>query len=424
MPLARAIASLATPSTIQAESTDALANRVAVEQGILVAAKLPNALPHKAHIERVPELDAPIVVRPIQALLELSRGTIYRQDWRIQGISQFWPILRYMGMFERDDAINLHLRGEDLAIIGPNQRRVLSEDLGIGFGILLAKHWCRERIRARGGPVPVIASTDFDQALHFGQLQNFTVTARQPDYALSYPDPNNPEVTIFELLEAKGTATSGNALKQLGKAATQLASVTVDQNPVTGIAISTIPTSDAIRVFSIDPPGPVVRQVVTRTWLNEMQSSISERIPPTARLGLPRQQFAAKVASTNYASLALFGGLAFAAREWSPPAELPPVHLHTQQTSRVIGNQSFHGHEITISSTTSEQRLSIFQGLESNVSEALTSLSPERVQSAQRELANLSEGQSLDFTEESESHSGDSATAISSDGSILSVRLE
>lgn len=424
MSLTKAIANLATPSIIQAESTDTLAANVAAKQGILVAEKLPNTLPHKAQIDRVAELDAAIEIRPIQALLELSRGSIYRQDRQIQGLSQFWPILRYMGMFERDDANNLHLRGEDLAIIGPNQRRIISEDLGIGFGILLAKHWCGERIQAQGGPASAIASTDFDQALNLGQLQHFTVAARQPDYVLSYPDPNRPEITIFELLEVKGTATQGNALKQLGRAATQLASVTVNQNPVTGIAISTVSTSDSIRAYSIDPPGPAVRQVVTRTWLNEMQGSISEKIPPSARLELPREQLAAKVATANYASLALFGGLEFAAKEWSPSAELPPIHPDTQQTRRVIGNQTFRGHEITISSTTSEHQLSIFQGLESNVSEALTSLSPERVQSAQRELANISEGQSLDFAEESESHSGDSATAISSDGSILSVRLE
>src|SRR5699024_12867474 len=189
MPLARAIASLATPSTIQAESTDALANRVAVEQGILVAAKLPNALPHKAHIERVPELDAPIVVRPIQALLELSRGTIYRQDWRIQGISQFWPILRYMGMFERDDAINLHLRGEDLAIIGPNQRRVLSEDLGIGFGILLAKHGCRGWPGAGGGPGPVLAQLAVAEDYTLGTATIGPLEAATPASAAGIPSP-------------------------------------------------------------------------------------------------------------------------------------------------------------------------------------------------------------------------------------------
>lgn len=183
----------------------------------------------------------------------------------------------------------LHLDTAALKYIGANQRRVLSEELGIGFGIIVAKQWCKAR-NPGIGPITVI---DVDKALKKGQvpLLEDKKNGRQPDYLLSYFDPTNPSVEIYDLLETKGTADKSNAKKQLSRAVTQRAGLTLNGQPITGIAISTISKANGFHVMAVDPEEDPTTWEPTNGALEYWRTFKEPFRQDDFKLDLPREEF-------------------------------------------------------------------------------------------------------------------------------------
>jgi hypothetical protein len=130
------------------------------------------------------------------------------------------------------------------AIVG-RQRGVASEDLGIGFGVLLARHWLRHSGIAHGA----INIIDVDVALESCLLKLQSKSAgnrpQRPDYLLHAYDPSRGCHHV-RVLECKGTIDDKRADKQLASAVEQLGAATVAGCARTGLAVSTITSSDQV----------------------------------------------------------------------------------------------------------------------------------------------------------------------------------
>lgn len=252
MTIQDAIRLMAQTTKISMESDAALVGDITLRQAALAAAANPRqGVRQKLPLIQAVGVQGDLALRPISAMLELARGTALNDDPEVAAFARRWSTLRYLGVFANHGRnTKLRLNRGALQFIGPNQRRVLSEDLGIGFGIMVAKHWCRTR-DPRVGPITVI---DVDKALHRGTVPNLLLAgSRQPDYLLSYPDPTNSSLTTYELLETKGTVNATTARGQLARAATQLAGLTVSGSAMTGLAVATVSNVNGLGVLAVDP---------------------------------------------------------------------------------------------------------------------------------------------------------------------------
>ncbi|GAA3783831.1 hypothetical protein GCM10022225_84960 [Plantactinospora mayteni] len=96
-----------------------------------------------------------------------------------------WGLLRYLGLFAVGSGGSLVLSTAGRRIVG-NQRRVTSEELGIGFAVYLAETWAESR---RLG-ASTVRTVDIDAALASGSISVGGLrvlveqTGSRPDYLL------------------------------------------------------------------------------------------------------------------------------------------------------------------------------------------------------------------------------------------------
>jgi hypothetical protein len=163
-------------------------------------------------------LEDGLTIYPFRALHWLSYATRPRYQDDLVDTYLYWGLARYIGLFEHSDegvpVPKLTLSDAGRRIRG-NQRRVTSEEMGIGFGVLLASHWF-ERTGAAGLPVSVV-DVDVDVALDdryvFAGGSRYAVRAikdRRPDYLLVAPDPSDPRRYRIRALECKGTSSTAS----------------------------------------------------------------------------------------------------------------------------------------------------------------------------------------------------------------------
>lgn len=96
-------------------------------------------------------------------MLRLARATRPLVSDDVYDRYRHWGWLRYLGIFDQHPAGRLGLSDAGVAVRA-NQRRVMSEDLGVGFGCLVAEKWCREL-----GATSPVTLVDVDLALHEGR---------------------------------------------------------------------------------------------------------------------------------------------------------------------------------------------------------------------------------------------------------------
>lgn len=129
-----------------------------------------------------------------------------------------------------------------------NQRRILSEDLGVGFATLLSRSWQLPGVGA--GPVSVkLADVDMVLAYRLRGHGVKPVGGRRPDYLVIMQGAGS--ATTIGLLECKGTRVRNYGHQQLATASEQLAGLLVDGGRVPGLAISTEVADDAIRYRAV-----------------------------------------------------------------------------------------------------------------------------------------------------------------------------
>lgn len=418
MTLQDAIRLMGTKTAISMESDGGLVTNVSDKQAKYVAGK--PTLPIKAVVAVADGVQGDLELRPIAAMLELARGTALTTHPQVAAFARRWSILRYLGAFAIDPISGtLHLDAGALQFIGPNQRRVLSEELGIGFGILVAKHWCRTRI-PQVGPIEVV---DVDMTLNNGTVPALQrAGSRQPDYLLKYPDPNNPRTTVYELLETKGTVQRSNAFEQLGRAVTQLAGLTVSGQPMTGIAVSTVSTTEGIRAMAVDPELPPVTWEPVDDALERWRGASPTPRDDSPRIDIPAEQLFATATNVDNAALAMFGGQQGVAKRWLP--HLKSSDGDYAKARRTIGSHTFVGVDFVIEIPETKAHVRIYQGVEENIAGELSGLDASGVTDAQRAYAGTAAYTDDDLTRFSSGTESATAIATSSDGAMMEISIE
>lgn len=240
MDLASALRNVTTPLHVPGTSDDGLVQLV-------------NSLaaPGYRRVSTAHDLHGGCSIRAIDVLLSLARATQphYRSD--VHDVHAWWALLRYLGVFEALDGAPscLGLSDAGRRIIG-NQRRVLSEELGIGFGTLLAEKWMAANNPFSTRTIQVV---DVDVLLGsplWASLVASLVGERRPDYLLVAQDPHSRRQRLA-VVECKGTRTRGYAPKQLASAAEQLAGLVVDGRAWPGLAVSSVVADHVVEYLAV-----------------------------------------------------------------------------------------------------------------------------------------------------------------------------
>lgn len=414
MTLQDAIEMMGTTVTISVESDTALASGVIKGR----VAKYPK-LPHKGAITPAVGAHGNFQLRPITAMLELARGTALSDDPGVAGFARRWSTLRHLGLFARNAQTGkLHLDEAALKYIGANQRRVLSEDLGIGFGIIVAKRWCTARTPGIG-PVTAI---DVDKALHQRSVPRLQLAgSRQPDYLLAYSDPTNPRVKIYDLLETKGTVSKSTASGQLSRAVTQLAGLTVGGQQMTGIAVSTVSNEDGVLVMAVDPEERPVAWEPTNEALGLWRTAARRARQDNVQLDVSAEDFFATATNVEYASLAEFGGQQGVAARWLPNLDSDRRGDANTEVRRETEAGTFLGAEYVIEIPGTLGRLRLYQGVEERIVDGLRALDVTAVMDAQRAFAEVHASET--GTSSAGAEDAGPVSTFTSDGSMLELSI-
>ncbi|MFD5244154.1 hypothetical protein ACFWIW_06410 [Amycolatopsis sp. NPDC058340] len=281
----------------------------------------PNFAKPRKPLSPAANLDGGVVLRPFEALHELSYVTAPRYQDDVLDVYLQWGLMRYLGFF---DVLNtgrprprLRLSDAGRRVTG-NQRRVSSEEIGIAFGACLARRWF-----GRSGPTrEPIAIVDVDAALDdryiFAGGVRHTVRkagAERPDYILIGQDASDHGKYRIRTLECKGTKTLGNAVRQLAKAVQQLDGIDVGGTIPQGLATSVISADSEISYLAIDPaePDEPSYQVSSDTIGRIRRFRMTEGTSVPTSL-----EFVNAAVSASWATLADFGGNLGGLERWAP----------------------------------------------------------------------------------------------------------
>lgn len=263
-----------------------------------------------------------ITLRPVEALHLLSYVTRPRYQDDLLDMYAQWGLMRYLGFFEL--ACTGHpVPGIEVSEAGQritgNQRRVTSEEMGVGFGALLAIRWFAQT-SAAGVP---ISTVDIDAALDDRYVYAAgtrravrTVGTRRPDYLIIAHDPSVRSRYRVRALECKGTGSPGYAVRQLASAIEQLRGITVGGRVPAGLAVSTITANNQVSYLAIDPDDDeepsyeVTSDTIEQVGSFQLGDEDMADVSPT--------DLASASVRASWATLADFGGYLIALDRWAP----------------------------------------------------------------------------------------------------------
>lgn len=421
MDLAEALTNMATAVRIPGQSDAALTSAVQTELTVVTAkaAAAGKVHPTKA-LSPATGVAGDLVARPIDAMFRLARATRPLISDDVYHWYRHWSWLRYLGIFDTAGG-SLSLSATGLKVRA-NQRRVMSEELGVGFGVLVAEQWCRSL--GASGPISVV---DVDLALfegrswielHAGRLR---VGHRQPDYLMIYPDPGGAMSFAFKALECKGTASAANVVGQLARAATQLASLSLGGSAPQGIAVDTISDRLGIRYRAVDPEDDSISDVVTITS-NDLQRARQPADLPASQDGVvsvPAGEFVANSLLVGMGTLADYAGNLSASAELLPPITRERLQrVQRERTIRETEEGQFIGIEELLPTPTGEQ-LRVFSGVAANIDAALTTGRVEAVRAAQEEFHQARTSRTTGSQSRKDAETVATVVATSDDGAVL-----
>lgn len=207
----------------------------------------------------LPELDGGVQTRPIHLLHRLSLATWFvHQHPTVFDAFRQWAVLRYIGAFDvpSDGSARLPTLklSEAARRVTRNQRRVLSEDLGIATAVSLGRRWFAS---AHPGMVPNIV--DIDVAMDLGLVHS--TGARRSDYLLTAVDPRSGHLLAYGQIEAKGSSNGPYSRSQLRGGAQQIESTALGKAVLPGLVSALLAGSDlryaAVEVLPLAGGGPV-----------------------------------------------------------------------------------------------------------------------------------------------------------------------
>ena len=424
MDIRTALRRMNAPIKMAGQSDNNLVAKVTAIQKTDADNRIANGL--TAHPAKTPTIAAGLnggtTVRPIDAMHRLSRVTALTITDDVYAYYRHWGWLRYLGAFDHvGKSSRLALDKIAIARVHGNQLRVLSEELGVGFGALLAEEWCRQL-----GATGAIRITDVDKALRDpamkGQLTQTPDTRRQPDYLMQFSDSSGTGSLQSRFLETKGTSTPSYAITQLAHATTQLASLLLNGKTLQGLAISTVSRGTGVRYLAVDPDGDTSPWEPQEKLIDAVKRRRPQIISREDTLNASRDDFFASATVTANASLADFAGLYDTARTWLPEDPILMTRGDRVSTERSFEDIDFAGTEFEVSVPGSRDRLTVFQGIERSVEEALNSGSDDRVRQAQERFF-LNQGSRLNSTDPKSVETGSMTTAVSDEGAVLRIEV-
>ena len=366
-------------------------------------------------------LVGPVRLRPIDALLRLAKARRPEVPDDVHDAYRHWAWLRYLGALAHGPGRVLRL-SEAGARVRASQRRVMSEELGVGFGLLLAEHWCRAMGCSTG-----VTGVGLDVVLRegYGWLEPSRRTdGRQPDYLLLLDDPALPTRKRLKTVVCKGTVAAGNAPGQLARAFAQLGGLRIDGSAAHGLAVATVSGVGDLCYQALDPDGgPRLELEVTGDRVHDVRRP--KRLGHGGVLDLAGAELVPTAVGVAIGALADYAGNAPAAERWLPPATL--LRLGRTVRDRVV-RESDEGVFIGVEGsfpTPDGRRLVVFRGLAAEVDEAISGGAVEEVAARQSELAVARRRCGRDTL--AARPAGDtecSVSATSSDGALLRITVE
>ena len=322
-------------------------------------------------------------VRPVEVLHALSYATspLYEDDVHDMYIQ--WGLLRYLGFFEHGECEEGKIPPLGVSEAGRRvagtQRRVASEELGVGFGVVLARRWFR---RALGPGVP-IGFIDVDAYLSGSGFGGYI----RSDYLLIAPDSSRAGHYRVRLLECKGTQEEPRARMQMVTAVRQLGSPIIHPLP-DGIAVSSVTYAEVARgervcCFAVEARGESETSYPP-DWNAEDVRWAADRISWSAEDG----RGLAAALRESWSRLAAYGGNVEAQRTWSGRRDDEAISDQVDVRDR-SEFQTPYGDAIGITDTVSigNLRLSVTRAIDGAVDRALSSSDPAAVTDAQSRFA-------------------------------------
>lgn len=196
-------------------------------------------------------LDGGIHGRLAELLLHLAYATRLDYAPTVFDVYRQWALARYIGVFDLMGTTTptaiLSNAGQGVVL---NQRRVLSEDLGIGMAAMLAREWVRARF-----PQYDVHLVDIDVAVQAGLIQ--APANRRADYLLLAYDANATTALALGVLECKGSESRKHALRQLGSGAEQVEQTLINHHQLPGLVSSLHSGRNLMQyhVAEVLPPG-------------------------------------------------------------------------------------------------------------------------------------------------------------------------
>ncbi|MCR6493171.1 hypothetical protein [Cellulomonas sp. P24] len=240
-------------------------------------------------------LDGGIRVRAVDILHELALATRFSYHPTVLDAYSQWALLRYIGAFDltTDVAPKLELSDAGQRVIA-NQRRVMSEELGIGVSVLLARRWFQ-----RDFPASVLDVVDLDLAVESGLVDS--PAGRRADYLLASVDPSTGHLLAHGLLESKGTVTPSYHVSQITSGAGQVENTTVEGRHLTGLVGGSLTGRHEIRYGVIEVIPRVGRRPID---LGEVARQPGVRIRPPSSAQMLRRASAVDLLRSTWTKLA------------------------------------------------------------------------------------------------------------------------
>ncbi|MFE4950153.1 hypothetical protein ACFQ9V_08580 [Leifsonia sp. NPDC056665] len=221
-----------------------------------------------SRLTSVTGLDGPQLLQPITILNYIAQSTPLQLLDDPYHLFRRWAVLKYLGAFDSAYQIPNSPPVLDLArqtsLVRANQRRVFSEELGIGFSIDAGVRWISQ-LR----PNSLTRTVDVDNLIDTvpGIAAEISYDSRRrPDYLQMTSSPTDPTLIYLTALESKGSRAYRVSCDQLGNAWWQLDSMKVAGTAIPGLATGAVLDRGSVSINVLQMPtfenlgkGPAVR---------------------------------------------------------------------------------------------------------------------------------------------------------------------